>query len=156
MCAYRCTLNHEVVFVYFLVVTKQSLNWRQAELWSILDHTKALWPSFSLECLVANRCFWQIVEGGESSSGHVTPHEAVSCSKQEKEFLEETIRQQNKVIQSLRKKIRALEGHLQQYEDRFEHYEVFPDSFWYHLGQLFIWGKLLFSNSIPLISSLTI
>jgi hypothetical protein len=64
-----------------------------------------------------------LLPGGESSSGHVTPHEAVSCSKQEKEFLEETIRQQNKVIQSLRKKIRALEGHLQQYEDRFEHYE---------------------------------
>jgi len=62
---------------------------------------------------------------GESSSGHVTPHEAVSCTKQEKEFLEETIRQQNKVIQTLRKKIRALEGHLQQYEDRFEHYEEY-------------------------------
>jgi len=66
--------------------------------------------------------YFGVTSGGESSSGHVTPHEAVSCTKQEKEFLEETIRQQNKVIQTLRKKIRALEGHLQQYEVQ-EHYE---------------------------------
>jgi len=54
---------------------------------------------------------------GSSSSGHASPHE-----RKEKEFLEETVRQQNKVIQKLRKKIQQLEDHIRglEYERQIE------------------------------------